>query len=1298
MNNKYQLKAGTSPCIQPPKSRFKGTTIMLSIFFLVLTICGTYAMTINLINPTTTTLVTNESQVNLSWGINLEAGDTLVNTTFSDNGTNYTLIDDSTVMVCNFDNRSELGENDTNVVCWNTTGGGFNATVIGNNVTWKTNGKFNGAFEFNNNITNTTGFTTGYINTNYQSSSLNNSGWNIELWVKANRCAQTSGADIFVSTFDFRLYQYNNCHVIATTRNITSNDISHTGKNISINEWHKINYIYNNNTNYSYVYFDGLLYSSRIQNGTITSTTTFRIGGGGYSGYYFNGSVDDLKIQNTIPSDEDILKSYYSQITKYNSTYYEYNTTKNTTIAYQSYFLCSGNSTNEICSYTNNVRNVKNVNTNFSNSIGKVNNEFFGVNHAPRFITNYSWIDLNGDGSLDTHSNYTWIIQTLKNAKIVFLTDDMLLGSKTYSFANPSVEQWVNSSEGQFVNYTTKGSATIYPWGWGAISIDNSSGNATIGRSTDAHSGNYSYNISNVKLGGTNVYYNIYEPTYGQMDLNHVYNFSVWVKTSSSITLLFQRKDTYANICSTTSFVGSGNWQLLSCTANITEIVANGWRLNINFATTTGDYLLDDVSITNNGLNWWWLHGNSSSPSYSRTDINEDKEMLKTAYENGFVLQMNTLSVPKWLQNISSGCNITSYSITSGSCAPINYSLWGELVKEYVDEILDGHPERLSAFRIEEYNEADLSPWLNNYSTDDIRKATEFVLLHNATVNGVRPYYPTLEISLSSTSSALSPNMLPTLISNFSYNNDRYGWHRYTDNPYVYLQTSTDVMLGNCTANSANCSNWIIGEWNVASSSIKNYSDSSGGLLDANLIAQGIIWGLSNYPSNLTMVQYESMEDSSYKNTSSYAEWPSRWAMFSQAGLDNEESTYYWSYNVTKNFAHVLPAGCDMKVSSSDSSNLKIASCNLNNYYGMVLINTGTEPINVSLNLSLTNGSVFYPYDNLINYENGSTYSVNRTTGSGIVDLFTSGDSILDGYEILYLSSGVAPTITSIQPANLTYNKTSSVNFSANLTDDVGLKNSTIFIYNTSGTLVSNFIEYVSGESSIQESWLFTLVDSVYNWWIELWDDENVETISGNYTLTVDTIYPQISVVTPLNNTEFGIPTSQTYLPISINYVVTELNIFNVSYTITYANGTVYTNSSANKVISIPINLTTYGDYKFYINATDLAGNFNQSTINFKLTLVSGVPSSTGPGPSTPQLNVTNVTTYQVVNESFMNQFLTDLGLKKNETIIGGEMVGTSNISLGDFVQKYWWFLILIILVVLLALSSSNSKSGSRGR
>jgi hypothetical protein len=187
------------------------------------------------------------------------------------------------------------------------------------------------------------------------------------------------------------------------------------------------------------------------------------------------------------------------------------------------------------------------------------------------------------------------------------------------------------------------------------------------------------------------------------------------------------------------------------------------------------------------------------------------------------------------------------------------------------------------------------------------------------------------------------------------------------------------------------------------------------------------------------------------------------------------------------------------------------------------------------------------------------------------------------------------PNGTLIAPGNNTYNTNASQNLTINLTDNIGVKNATLYVYNSSGSLIETITTIFS--ESVLASYignLVTLADGVYTWFYELFDWAGNSFTTSNNTITIDTTTPLLNIISPTNNTY----TNNTGL--NINYTVSD----------TYLDSCWYSNDSylSNTTLSpCQTNITTVtwseGQHNLTIWANDTANNQNSSSITFAIDL-----------------------------------------------------------------------------------------------
>ena len=184
------------------------------------------------------------------------------------------------------------------------------------------------------------------------------------------------------------------------------------------------------------------------------------------------------------------------------------------------------------------------------------------------------------------------------------------------------------------------------------------------------------------------------------------------------------------------------------------------------------------------------------------------------------------------------------------------------------------------------------------------------------------------------------------------------------------------------------------------------------------------------------------------------------------------------------------------------------------------------------------------------------------------------------------------PNATLLTPGNATYNS-SNQNFSANITDNLGIKNATLNIVNSSGSTV-NQTTFLGGAVQEVVGIVVDLIDGIYNWFFDIFDWAGNRFATENRTLTMDKTNPLISfdATTAANNTN----ASRAW--IFVNVSVVETNTKNITFrlynsSMALVNSTTY--SMATQTANNTINFTSLSDGVYYYNVTvyDLADNGN---------------------------------------------------------------------------------------------------------
>jgi len=252
----------------------------------------------------------------------------LNNFTFEYNETNYTLFDESLVLMMNFDNVSELGENSTYVV--DASKYGYNGSFsVMNDVDsgYVNDGKYGGAFEFDG--------AGDYIDVEDIADMDNAKAWTISTWVYHDN------NDAFNDIFSFE-ESGGEFIIVRTANNVgrdwkiaTNGKTAGDGSSVPIQEWNHVVLIWDETKFHLYV--DGAEdYSVTPSSSDFFSTLDeFYIGGSPLNSYYFDGLIDEVRIYNRSLSADEIQMLYQSNLAKFNSTQwqFEYNTTNITPLA-----------------------------------------------------------------------------------------------------------------------------------------------------------------------------------------------------------------------------------------------------------------------------------------------------------------------------------------------------------------------------------------------------------------------------------------------------------------------------------------------------------------------------------------------------------------------------------------------------------------------------------------------------------------------------------------------------------------------------------------------------------------------------------------------------------------------------------------------------------------------------------------------------------------------------------------------------------------------------------------------------
>jgi len=165
----------------------------------------------------------------------------------------------------------------------------------------------------------------------------------------------------------------------------------------------------------------------------------------------------------------------------------------------------------------------------------------------------------------------------------------------------------------------------------------------------------------------------------------------------------------------------------------------------------------------------------------------------------------------------------------------------------------------------------------------------------------------------------------------------------------------------------------------------------------------------------------------------------------------------------------------------------------------------------------------------------------------------------------------------------------------------------------------------------------FTLVDGLYNWFVDTFDFAGNYNSTVNETLFIDTIVPTINFTTPTENNTAN--KSQTW--IYVNVTVNEINEANITFSL-------YKNDSVSIIL---YNNTTYTDNRTYENFTSLADGLYY--YNVTITDITNNQNSTDTRQITLDTANPSLTKITPLNGTYINSSNVTFNLTANDSVSG---------------------------------------------
>ena len=253
---------------------------------------------------------------------------------FNWNGANYTIYDNSLVLAYNFNNNSGIGEgynnsNGSRIV--DSSKYGNNGTLyVGANYSGNyTAGRYGGAYNFDG--------LDDYVNT-YTDLSWSTAGsFSIGLWVRPNTVTPVQGligkgaaGGYGTSNWEWSLNLNNNVASFVYFNTAGNNGIYLYPASATLvsNRWYYLVVTYDS-VNGAKLYQDSVVVATNATPvGTLEDRTTPVLIGHAYftsnQNYYFNGTIDEVRIYNRSLTAQEILLQYQSEFQKYGSSEYRF--------------------------------------------------------------------------------------------------------------------------------------------------------------------------------------------------------------------------------------------------------------------------------------------------------------------------------------------------------------------------------------------------------------------------------------------------------------------------------------------------------------------------------------------------------------------------------------------------------------------------------------------------------------------------------------------------------------------------------------------------------------------------------------------------------------------------------------------------------------------------------------------------------------------------------------------------------------------------------------------------------------
>ena len=231
---------------------------------------------------------------------------------------------------------------------------------------------------------------------------------------------------------------------------------------------------------------------------------------------------------------------------------------------------------------------------------------------------------------------------------------------------------------------------------------------------------------------------------------------------------------------------------------------------------------------------------------------------------------------------------------------------------------------------------------------------------------------------------------------------------------------------------------------------------------------------------------------------------------------------------------------------------------------------------------------------------------------SGQTNAHVSDCSYYNTKACCIISEDFVPYIFQQSPAENTFVNDTIISFICNATDDSGLSNISIEIWNSTSIFYSNSTA-VSGTYNTTNWTVVGFTETSYNWSCKAHDNKSQSINSGNRTITVDLTAPIITIVNPAQYSQLVAGTTQTEINITTNE--TAECRYNLTSDFSFESGSSFSSTNSTEHTFIRTGLSNGINYIQYYRCRDLAGNEANITHSFSVAAAAEPPGGGGGGP-----------------------------------------------------------------------------------